>query len=1422
MPVYIPSSRGSGTSTGGGSAIITGAYTKAEADSLFVHKTGNETVGGVKNFTSGIRLNGSINQNELLTVDISGKVVGSEITKSDVLSISSQVVLITNNYTTNVQTHAVSAHLSAVDSYLQQQINQVASSEYVVFREQFTGNGTSKQFQLNGTITNAQFVSGGWNNTNVLNTLNSDITDLNNKPIYDAGILSIFTRHRIYVDSITGSSFVNLDFIPQNAQQFYVWYWYSLTDNDRIDNYYRDDYVAKMEENSGDLATNIVSNTLNFNNILSSLDITVQKSLETIDSKAILRSEVANVSASLSSITYAASANALAQAKTITYAASANALVQANSITSSVSANLQDQINSINVVGGYNIQVVESPTNTFSISLSSNNGFVPYTGATKSVDLGANALTTDQIFLNTSPISGAFKEGKIYYDNVNKSPIIQVDTQTDLNLGQHLVTRVYNNTGTIIPKGSACKIHANNNNNNNDRIEVSVAIAGGYPGTSFICSGGTTTFTLSNHGYSNGIICRINSSTNLTSVINGTYPIQNVTTNTFDILVGSGSISGTAHVILPNCVVGLATDDISASSYGFIKNKGLHTGIIPNSLEVGSILYLSDTIPGGYVGGTLGLQYDSRSNKVGYLVKVGSTSGQIYVDIENENLNGIITSIESAIVVANTISTGTYDFSGAKISVSDPTHKIDVPSCRGWIVNNTGTFATSPSIQNVIFPGQTNVTLTNLATADCTYFLINSSQNLIQQVTHPTPQERRDNIYLFKVTHPNRNTIFSIYENVDYDTSPASALRDMFTSIPLINDSITCYPNGANLNFNMTSGNLYGMGINWINNQKNPNQFSISATIPTSFYYRTQLGGSTVSISALIDPSHYDLGGVITALPGNTFQSTNQRIYLHSNGLVTIQYGQHLYKDLATALAAQQTEVFLKEQTLFDSAVLIGILAVRNGATTLNNIDHGIFTPASIFGESVGGVNGISTTTLQQAYNNSIQPEIVTNSTLGAVSFKHGSTLETDNIIEILNPDTIVSSINGLGHAFFASLSGSNNLVSHDISGGLTDSGVSTSQLTLLTTTASISANLQQQITNISTSTNAITSINGVGLSGNINLIGVGGIIISSDNTTKIITISGGSTVDLTPYTLLTTTSNISANLQSQITTEITDRTNADLLLTPLITTASISSQLSTLTYTASANLQAGINTKANVNHTQTASTITDFSEAVDDRINDLLVAGTNISFTYNDNANTFTINSTVAGGVSGSGLLQGILDCDTSNIVYTISHPIVDPNYSNPTISLLVPTSGSNLFVQGITNIKNDSFQVVLSEVPNISGYKIFWHLPSTSTAIFGTSVVNQQMTTLPSTTISTSSYTIDFTDTVVYVDNNSTVYLPSVPSTNEHHWIVNTYTSAIIIDGNGTNIIIDGVADTSTILPIDSSLHLHYNATKIKWYIL
>lgn len=68
--------------------------------------------------------------------------------------------------------------------------------------------------------------------------------------------------------------------------------------------------------------------------------------------------------------------------------------------------------------------------------------------------------------------------------------------------------------------------------------------------------------------------------------------------------------------------------------------------------------------------------------------------------------------------------------------------------------------------------------------------------------------------------------------------------------------------------------------------------------------------------------------------------------------------------------------------------------------------------------------------------------------------------------------------------------------------------------------------------------------------------------------------------------------------------------------------------------------LQSALDGKSNTGHTHVAANVTDFSEAVDDRVAALLQAGANITLTYDDVSNTLTIAST--GGDGGATVTTG------------------------------------------------------------------------------------------------------------------------------------------------------------------------------------
>ena len=452
------------------------------------------------------------------------------------------------------------------------------------------------------------------------------------------------------------------------------------------------------------------------------------------------------------------------------------------------------------------------------------------------------------------------------------------------------------------------------------------------------------------------------------------------------------NIVGVSAEIIPNNTEGIAI------TYGIISNIEL-TGI-----TIGSLVYASDTVPGKLDEASKYLNFPltARTNSVGYVVQTGTTTGKLFVDINNENSVLSLTDLERNVLEGNTLSTGLFEFTGMTTA---STTTFNVASLKGWLIKNTYTYALLPDVQSINYTGGTNIPVINIATADSTYILINSGITITQQVTFPTPQERRENIYLGKINHPNRSTILNINNTADYDVSPMSSLRDLWSPIKLINQGIIPSPNGANLSFNTSAGILWGNGINWHNNQLSPNNVNIAAKVPASFFYRTQTGGTTGSVT-VINPRNYDVGGVITSIsPAGSNDATNQRIYLYPTGVINVLYGQTRYTTLAAAIAGIQSETFIPYPNAESTGILIGVLSVRNDIGTdgepLTNTDYAKFTLVSKFGESFGGTGGLSTTTLQQAYNNSTQPEIIINATLDGLSIQNG-TGSADTVTRLL------------------------------------------------------------------------------------------------------------------------------------------------------------------------------------------------------------------------------------------------------------------------------------------------------------------------------------------------------------------------------------------------------------------------------------
>jgi len=440
-------------------------------------------------------------------------------------------------------------------------------------------------------------------------------------------------------------------------------------------------------------------------------------------------------------------------------------------------------------------------------------------------------------------------------------------------------------------------------------------------------------------------------------------------------------------------VDGVATHDIPNNTYGFITRFGHVHDIDLSSFSNGEYLYLSQTTAGGLTTFD-NLSFTGRVSQVGYVISA-TTNGILEVSIFNESYVSEITALQSNILNGNNSSTGVFDYSGIT-KTSNTT--FSVSPAKGWIIDNT-TNPIDPSIIYVDYSGATNIDSPYRTTNTITYMLLTSASTLTLQPYVPTPQQRRQNIYLGKIGHPDKTNFSIAFQVVDYDESPASQLRDMFIPIPLINNGIYPYGN-TDLTFNNTAGTLYGLGINYPINKLSPNAISVSAQTPVSFQYRTQTGG-TLTTTTLVDPAYYDNAGVRTIIPAPAKQATNQRVFLLQDGSFRIQYGQTVYGDLTTALANVQTEAFNTFPNWRDNGILIAILSLRSDTTNLSDPNYARFLFVSKFGETVGAAGGLSTTSLQQAYNNSSTPEILINSTLDGLSIQN-ATGNADNITNLL------------------------------------------------------------------------------------------------------------------------------------------------------------------------------------------------------------------------------------------------------------------------------------------------------------------------------------------------------------------------------------------------------------------------------------
>ena len=631
----------------------------------------------------------------------------------------------------------------------------------------------------------------------------------------------------------------------------------------------------------------------------------------------------------------------------------------------------------------------------------------------------------DQASANTSTIRG------FYYNPTFSQTLKGTNIAFENTTGNNLLNSAGDNTGIGITGSPTNKLHISAatdplrvqgliNEVNNTLLNVDVS---GIVHTMAVSA--VTGQFITGGTYSNGTLSLVNST-------GGTVSIAGFTTGTT-----SGSTSGTS-ILITGGTYSNGTLTLTNSTGGTVTVTGFTTGTTSGSnvLITGGTFTNNSLTLTNSTGGTVSTRIETFTGITATTnVTVNALSGTSSA-LAGINSSGTFIALSAATgnTIANTISGNslisvlTRDFasgliSGAVITINSAnTATFNITSGVGYIVD-WWTTPGQPTLYPVSISAQTGVTLTYLSSSTLSYIGIDKTGTLVQYSTEPTNSQRRQIILLGQLGHTNLTSIGNVNSfTTTYEGANAKVL-DVISELHLINTGNGLSPNGANLKFNKANGYLFGLGVNARNDFSNPNKVNTPSATPVSFKYRTQTGGTGTTITD-IDPTKYDVGGVITTIPGSSNAATNQRIYLFPNGNVIVQYGQTIYTSLSNAIAAHTTETFTQYSNVSAAAILIGILSVTKGCTDLSNSTNAIFLPVSKFGESLAGSIGVSTLTLQQTYDNSNTPEIITDSARGALTIQRGSTADTDNIFEGQNGSNVTtSSIDGNGFGKFISLS---------------------------------------------------------------------------------------------------------------------------------------------------------------------------------------------------------------------------------------------------------------------------------------------------------------------------------------------------------------------------------------------------------------
>lgn len=299
-------------------------------------------------------------------------------------------------------------------------------------------------------------------------------------------------------------------------------------------------------------------------------------------------------------------------------------------------------------------------------------------------------------------------------------------------------------------------------------------------------------------------------------------------------------------------------------------------------------------------------------------------------------------------------STGVLDPGGSLTLASSSS--VNVPAGFAMFVNPHHIHG-APLVKTVAYGGFA-VTIANLANP-LTYLMVDSTGAIVQNAGVPTRAQRRQFAVLGRVV-----VLGGAITNVQ--DSPILAAQPVHTTLDVLNslsdvrvNGIVVTPNSGTMTFAVTSGGIFNFGANNVNNPDDPNVTMFNAINPGAFRYVTQSGVVDVTPRTDVDPSIYDVGGVVTTVPGGAGTTTIQRVHCYPTQNIFIQLGQQTFSSMDAAIAALTlgdagTTPYVTNPSLLGGGVRTAFILVTRTATNLADTANARIARATKLGDPGG------------------------------------------------------------------------------------------------------------------------------------------------------------------------------------------------------------------------------------------------------------------------------------------------------------------------------------------------------------------------------------------------------------------------------------------------------------------------------------